>query len=398
MENNTTPKFLTGVERDPRVFYWFLTLVMGVMYVVALMNNPVLRKPLEFIVFTLLMVIHVGLHWELEKILNKPKGGLWYILVQAALVFVICWLANLEVVVFALYLAMLGETIGMLGLSRRALLVSLFFLGLAFINIQRILGLALAGQALLGITPVVLFTVIYVYLYVRQSAAREQAQSLAEELDAANRQLTDYAAQVEDLTIANERQRMARELHDTLSQGLAGIILQLEAVEAHLASDRPEKAKAIVANAMFQARATLAEARNAIDDLRQPAADDLASVLRAEASRFSEATGIPCELNVSPIPSIPDPIKDTVIRAVAEGLNNIARHARARHAKVSVGVDGQELQVEIRDDGLGFEPGDVQPGHYGLLGIRERVRLVNGEYDLQSQPGTGTNITIKIPL
>src|SRR5512141_2059623 len=98
------------------------------------------------------------------------------------------------------------------------------------------------------------------------------------------KQLTEYAAQVEDLTIANERQRIARELHDTLSQGLAGLILQLEAADAHLSNKNSEQAQTIVTNAMAQARVTLADARHAIDDLRQSSRDDLDSALRLEIS------------------------------------------------------------------------------------------------------------------
>ena len=79
---------------------------------------------------------------------------------------------------------------------------------------------------------------------------------LLAELETANRQLTEYAARVEDLTIAAERQRMARELHDTLSQGLAGLILQLEAADAHLAANRPERARGILEQSMEKARGT----------------------------------------------------------------------------------------------------------------------------------------------
>jgi NarL family two-component system sensor histidine kinase YdfH len=398
METKTTPKFNSGVERDPRLFFWFLTLVMGIMYAVSLINNPGLWKPLELAIFTILMIVHVLLHWRLEKILEKSKAVIWYILLQGALAFSIAWMADLEAVVFALYTAMVGEAVGMFGLSRRALLASIFYLGLAFINVRHTMGMPSAGWTIVGIVPILLFTVVYVSLYMRQIEAREKAQSLAAELDAANRQLTEYAAQLEDLTIANERQRMARELHDTLSQGLAGIILQLEAVEAHLASSRPEKAKTIVANAMLQARATLADARKAIDDLRQPAPDDLASILRSEASRFSEATGIPCELHLSSVPSLPDPVKDTIVRAVTEGLNNIARYAQAQKAEVNITVEDQSLLLKIQDDGIGFIPEAVSSGHYGLLGIRERVRLVNGEFELHSEAGAGTAIKIKVPL
>lgn len=364
----------------------------------SLTNNQGLRKPLELAIFTILMVVHVLLHWRLEEILKRPNAVIWYILVQGALAFSIAWLADLEAVVFALYTAMVGEAVGMFGLNRRALLASTFYLGLAFINIRHTMGIPSAGWTFLMVVPVLLFTVVYVTLYMRQIEAREKAQSLAAELDAANRQLTEYAAQVEDLTIANERQRMARELHDTLSQGLAGIILQLEAVEAHLSSNRPEKAKTIVANAMLQARATLADARKAIDDLRHPAPDDLASVLRAETSRFSEETGIPCELHLSSLPTLPDPVKDTIVRAVTEGLNNIARYAQAHSADVSVMMEDRALLLTIQDDGIGFIPEAVPSGHYGLLGIRERVRLVNGEFGLRSEAGAGTTISIKVPL
>jgi len=137
-------------------------------------------------------------------------------------------------------------------------------------------------------------------------------------LEAANRQLSEYAARVEDLTIAAERQRMARELHDTLSQGLAGLILQLEAVDAHLSHNHPEKAHAIISDAMLQARATLADARRAIDDLRQTTQDDFETSLRLEISRFTDATGIPCIFHADATPPLPDPVKETIIRAVAE--------------------------------------------------------------------------------
>ena len=105
-------------------------------------------------------------------------------------------------------------------------------------------------------------------MYSRQADARVKAQELLAELEAANRRLTESADQIEDLTLANERQRMARELHDTLAQGLAGLILQLEAADSHLASGHPDRAQAIVQQAMTRARETLAESRRAIDGLR----------------------------------------------------------------------------------------------------------------------------------
>ncbi|MGE5464462.1 MAG: sensor histidine kinase, partial [Syntrophothermus sp.] len=201
-----------------------------------------------------------------------------------------------------------------------------------------------------------------------------------------------------DLTIANERQRMARELHDTLSQGLAGLILQLEAVDAHLANDRREKAQAIITSAMVQARATLSEARRAIDDLRQSSADDLDSALRLEASRFTGTTDIPVRFQANSIPPLPDAVKETVIRTVAEAFINIANHAHAHNVEVMVRTEAENLSVTIQDDGQGFDPSSIPSGHYGLLGIQERAHLVNGCIGIKSESGKGTTLTLQVPL
>ena len=249
---------------------------------------------------------------------------------------------------------------------------------------------------LFTIIPTVIFVGMYVTMYLRQAEAREKAQALANELEAANHQLSEYATRVEDLSIANERQRMARELHDTLSQGLAGVILQLEAADAHLTHDRPAKAQSIIGNAMEQARVTLAEARHAIDDLRQPSLDDLDSALRLEISRFTDATGIPCDYHADHSQPVPDPVKETVLRVVAEALTNVAHHAQAKHVAVEVRMKDKHLSVTIQDDGVGFDASAIPAGHYGLLGIRERVRLMNGKFEIQND--NGATLKIEIPL
>ena len=246
--------------------------------------------------------------------------------------------------------------------------------------------------------PMTFFVVVYVVLYSRQAEARMQAQGLLRDLEIANRQLTEYAARVEDLTIAAERQRMARELHDTLSQGLAGLIMQLEAADAHLAADHPERARSILEQSMEKARGALQEARQAIADLRQPSGRDLAEAVEQEAQRFSLATGIACQPSIQLKTAIPEDVAETAIRAISEGLTNIARHAHAKLVSLRVvGVSG-ELEIEIRDDGVGFNPRALQPGRYGLLGMRERLRLAGGQLDIQSEPGQGTRLLIRFPL
>lgn len=399
MSTNTDKKIHTAnVERDPRLFTWFLTLVMGVMYAIALLEKPELRQSWQLIGFTLLMVIHVFLHWQIERVIQKQKLTIAYIIFQGVLGFVICWMAGHEGIVIAIYMALLGETVGMLGLSRATLMASLYYLILAYINLRQIMTEGTTSWMLIGIIPVVIFVVIYVTLYRRQADAREEAQALAAELEKVNQQLSDYAAQVEDLTIANERQRIARELHDTLSQGLTGIILQLEAVEANLSNHQIEKAQSIVVNAMEQARASLAEARKAIDDLRGHKIETLESALRMEVSHFKNATDISCELMMGDVSGLSDYVMGTVVRNVAEGLTNIARHAHANSVTVHVFMEAGLLVTRIEDDGQGFNPNNIPSGHYGLLGIRERIRAVDGIFDIQSKPGEGSKLEMRIPV
>jgi NarL family two-component system sensor histidine kinase YdfH len=384
------------IEQDYRIFFSFMTLVLVGMYAMTMFQNSSLRQSWLAVLFTILMIVHIILHWMVVRIIQVPSHKALYIIGQGLLAFVITHLSNNTGMVFSLYMALIGETIGFLGISRKGAFSTLFYLILSLINFVLFTNMDSAVYWLLTVIPVVIFISMYVTLYVRQAEARERAELLAAELETANQQLTEYAARVEDLTIATERQRMARELHDTLSQGLAGLILQLEAADAHLGNNRTEKARSIVASTMEQARATLTDARQVIDDLRKPSLDDLESALRLEISRFTTATGIPCTYYSDQTQPIPDPVKETVLRAVAEALTNIANHAKSQNVAVDVRMKDKSLLVTIQDDGVGFDASAIPSGHYGLLGIHERVRLVSGSFDIESD--NGTKLKIQIPL
>jgi NarL family two-component system sensor histidine kinase YdfH len=368
------------------------------MYAMTLYNEPATRQLGSLVPLTVLILAHIILHWYLGKILEKPSILFWYIIGQGILTLVILTYTKNIGMIFALFMGLIGEAIGLFRLTRRGLLAGVYYLILMTISLIQLSGWDSSGTLLLGTIPMLIFVVVYVSLYMRQNEAREKAISLAAELETANRQLSEYAARVEDLTIANERQRIARELHDTLSQGLAGLILQLEAADAHLKNQRSDKAQSIVANAMLQARATLSDARSAIDDLRQTPLEDLDTALRHEVSRFMQASGIPCVYHSDPTLPLPEPIIETIIRAVAEVFTNITKHARAKNVELSVAMQENTLLVTVRDDGQGFDASSVPDGHYGLLGIKERVRLVGGQFEIDSQIGKGTTLSIELPL
>src|SRR6266498_4568483 len=385
-----------NIDQDYRIFFIFMTLVLIGITILSFAQNTALHRPGTAILFTALMVIHIALHWMVVPIIQTSSRKIIYILGQGLLAFVITHISQNTGMVFGLYMALIGETIGFLGLNRWSAFSTSYYLALSLTNFVIFTNLENALYWLLTIIPTVIFIGLYVTMYLRQTEAREKAQALASELEIANKQLTEYSARVEDLTSANERQRMARELHDTLSQGLAGLILQLEATDAHLVNQRNDRARTIISNAMEQARFTLADARRAIDDLRQSSLGDLDSAVRLEISRFTNATGIPVHFHSDQTPHISDSLIETLIRIIAESLTNIAHHAQAQNVEVNIGCKDKRLSITIQDDGIGFDTSSIPSGHYGILGMRERLRLVNGIFEIQSE--TGKSATLKLEV
>jgi NarL family two-component system sensor histidine kinase YdfH len=156
-----------------------------------------------------------------------------------------------------------------------------------------------------------------------------------------------------------------------------------------------------VIQAIGRARTSLAAARSAIDDLRTETMlpTDLPHALEEEIGRFTTATGILCTTRFSTLSPVPLACSESILRSVAEGLLNIARHAQASQVWVCVDQHDQELAIEVRDNGRGFDPSAVAgQGHYGLLGLRERARLLDGQFALLTAPGEGTTLRFLLPV
>lgn len=381
-------------------FWWMLTAAVVFLYIWTLTQKPAMRQPGMLMLFTALMLVHLALHWAVITLNLSTRRAVVVLLVQSGLVFTLVSISASEALAIGLYMSLIGEALGFLRFSYAGVGMTVYLLLLSGINFGRLLGWEQLPFWALMVLPLAVFVSVYVTLYSRQAEARERAQKLAAELEQANRQLSDYAAQIEDLTLSSERQRMARELHDTLAQGLAGLILQLEAVDTHLAGGRADRAQTIVQQAMERARGTLRDARRVIDDLRsgRPAGEDVARELTAEAHRLETSLGIPCTVQMDVPEDLSREAGEALRRVVSEGLTNITRHAGAAHAWVQVSSADGRLCVEVRDDGRGFDPAAVAAGHYGLLGLQERARLLGGECRVQSAPGQGTLLRWCIPL
>ena len=394
-----TPTTIINTEKETRSFFWFMTVILTGLTIFTIISQENLHSLRKIIPIVLLMGMHITLHWLLRHFLDKRGWTIGYMLVQGTITAILISITRNSGIAMGLTLALLGEAIGVYGLTKRGFFAGLFYFCISIGFFVWIVGVQSLIWWLIVTVPMIVFVVLYVELYSRQSRANEKAQELLGELERTNQQLTEYAAQVEDLTIASERQRMARELHDTLSQGLAGLILQLEAVDANLAGGKTERSRQIIQQAMESARLTLSEARLAIDDLRQGQLTGCSDDLKKKISQFTNTTGIPCELNCNLAECLTSAVADAVVGVVTESLMNITRHADANQVRVNVDVQDNVLALEIQDDGRGFDPSGVpESGHYGLIGMKERVNLVNGTLEVLSQPGTGTTIKVRIPF
>jgi two-component system, NarL family, sensor kinase len=199
-----------------------------------------------------------------------------------------------------------------------------------------------------------------------------------------------------------ERNRLAREIHDTLAQGLAGITLQLETAEALLEEgSRPEDVRASVERALITARQNLEEARRSVLDLRAAPLEgrSLPEAIALLVSEFNQREGprVKFRLEGANQP-MPTRVEAGLYRVAQEALENVARHANARQVTLHLSIHPDQAVLEIVDDGRGFEPGQIPTGRFGLAGLNERVRLLGGSLELKSSPGAGTAVRATVPL
>lgn len=394
----------TMPRSDERWLYVLMLLVPESIYGWLLYSTPPLQSAPVFFIITTLFVLHGALYLLAHR-LPRHMGWIFaYALLQATLIFAIVVVTRdtTQPITLFLYASLAAQLVGLFdGQLKPAIAVAAIVLGIIVVDHLFFWGWAALVGFLLVTLPMTAFLMALVYLYLRQTHARQEAQQLLAALEAANQQLAAYAAHVEDLTLAAERQRMARELHDTLAQGLAGLLLQLEAVESHLERGNTARAQTIIGQAMPRARRTLADARSAIDDLRDGNfLHNLNDSLRAEIARFGETTGLSCCSELHAPDHLPLVLQETILRTASEGLTNIARHAQARQVWLTLCQEQHAITLTVRDDGIGFDPATATGGngHYGLIGLRERAQLAGGTLDIASTPGGGTTLTLRLPL
>jgi signal transduction histidine kinase len=251
------------------------------------------------------------------------------------------------------------------------------------------------GGGVLSLLFGILFS-IWITRIIEQSYERrqliEQLQSTQDELAAAERESGRLA----------ERQRLARDLHDTLAQGFVSIVLQLQAAEGELPPGA-DAARAHLERARRTASGNLTEVRRLVWDLRpeELRASSVGEALGRLTDRLAEDTGVAVTAAVTgtPRPLSPD-AEVTLLRVTQEALANVRKHARAGRVALTLSYMDGEAALDVRDDGVGFMGVDgLGPnGGLGLRGMRERVEALGGRLAVESAPGAGTTVAVTVPV
>jgi signal transduction histidine kinase len=258
---------------------------------------------------------------------------------------------------------------------------------------------------------VLLFSTFMWLIHEREQQVEQHRKSL-DELGEVNRRLEATIAENEGLHrqlvtqareagVLDERRRMAREIHDTLAQGLTGIVTQLQAAEQAAAQTTGEQPgwQRHVAAATQLARESLTEARRSVDALRPEPLEGcrLSEALGDVAERWSALNGILVQVTTTGTARPIDPEAEfALLRAAQEALANVARHAHATRVGLTISYMENEVALDVRDDGVGFDPASLDHG-FGLVAMRQRITALSGTLQIEAEPGGGTAISACVP-
>jgi signal transduction histidine kinase len=325
----------------------------------------------------------VGYGWIARRAPSRRWGvAVPYVLVQLALGYLVFGVSAAGVGSTLLLMVLVSQSVLLLPLPGAVFVT----LAVPMVHVGMSWGDGLRNG--LGLFAAAAFTAVVTELLRREQRARG-------ELADANAQLRGYAAQAEELATTQERNRVARDIHDGLGHHLTVVQMQVQAARAVLASD-PAKADAVLAQAQQQSTEALAEVRRSVAALRAPRTrPPLAEALAGLAADMS-AAGVPTGLEISgTVRTLPPDTEESLFRAAQEGLTNVRKHAAAGSARLvlSFGSDGT-VRLEVCDDGSGTAA--EGPG-FGLLGLRERAARLGGSVDVVSEPGAGTTVRVAVP-
>jgi signal transduction histidine kinase len=381
--------------RRPRFFYlvslplWLATLVR------AFDEGDRDRLPLTVVLLVVYLALFLSEHRLAQRI---DWYATLYVGLQLAVVFVMMTLQP-DIDFFAVLLIPVSAQIALLPSTwqRRWWFVATIAVMASGLLLYQDFPRSLALILLFGAA----YQLIASYASVTEQAEWAEAQSreLVVELQEANQQLIENTATIEALAVVQERNRLARELHDSVSQSLYGLALSAEAARRNLASGHIADSADELESMSATAREALAEMRLLIYELRPSEIENngLQRALETRLETVERRAGLHIHLDYEVEGDLPLRTEMELERVASEALTNAVRHAHATSIEVAVRTDRKHVVLEVRDDGIGFDPA-ARAGGFGLRGMKERAERLGGTLAIDSQAGAGTRVRLEAPV
>jgi signal transduction histidine kinase len=412
----------SDLQRKKKIAIRCAQLAVTVMVVtpvaVAMIAGDSLNFPFYFMVLILASLIYIlwslhGLHDVMRLMFfpepgtgllppwqpRAPLGPVIYFAVQLTLAGLICYASGAARGERLAWLVLLPPVAHSIILLRWPGVVAVSMLSVAILSatIARWYGWELVPEALLAFSFAMIFTLVFTLLSVSSEKSRSQMERLAGELSAANHKLRESAVQAAELAATRERNRLAREIHDSLGHYLTVVNVQIEAARALWIRD-PAQAQDALAKAQSFTREGLQDIRRSVATLRASPLDNkpLVEALRLMVDE-SRPTGLAAELKLTgEVRPLSPAAELTLYRAGQEGMTNVRKHARA--SRVSLALDfqaGEKVCLRVSDDGIGALK---NPNNgFGLIGLRERAQILGGEVRVHTAPQAGFTLEIVVP-
>ncbi len=356
------------------------------------------NAPGRWLASALLAAFTVAYSQRTRIIESGRWGGYAYTILQTLLIVGLLAVPPHQLIVVVLFFVLSSEVTMMYPPRMVAAWIALFSL----ITLVAYWGVMGAN----GLMAVPIYVAGYIFFAIfsqqtaRAEASRAESERLLAELQDAHRQLQEYAAQAEELAVQQERNRLAREMHDTLGHRLTVSSVQLQAAQ-RLLPNAPERAGEMVGVVLDEIREGLRELRRTVATLRAPVEADLAlaPAMKRLAAGFQEATGITVHLTVADdLPPLDASQRHALYRGTQEGLTNIQKHASARDAWVELTRSNGTVALRVCDNGVGLDASVGDQAGFGLHGLRERASQLGGQLTVRAAQAGGAEILMTLPI
>ncbi len=361
-----------------------------------------LRTPQEGLVSPLVYgLLAVYLAFSVAQSSISRSWAPWTHLHLAVLSLVICVLILTQPRLDYYAILFLGLSIAASGLPKG---VDLIWLAVMCVLLTLALLAAYGLRQAVSFIPIYIAGPLIMELGARESRNAEEERAKSEvllgRLTVANRRLREYAEQAEETAAAQERGRLARDLHDAATQTVFSMNLTAEAARMALTQE-PGRVPAMLERLQELARDALAEMRALVDQLRPQSIEDLGLVktLQRHIAMRERRDGMKVTLRVEGAERGDLAVKDALFRSAREALSNVLRHAGVTEAGITLRFDAHAAILRVSDAGRGFDSGvEGRPESFGLVGLRERAASHHGSVEIRSAPGKGTDVEVRLPL